>query len=113
MSPMLGQPGLSVMNAAYRPKFASASGWRRMNHSTSFRAAGSPIVFCIAVASFVLALRARSIASLTAARSPESGGAAAPPPGRFLRLLGLLRLAAAPCNSISRTYGEHSQDQET
>src|ERR1700676_3313371 len=72
MSPMLGQPGLSVVNAAYRPKFASASGWRRMNHSTSFRAAGSPIVFCIAVASLVLALRARSMAFFTAARSPES-----------------------------------------
>ena len=61
------------MNAAYRLKFASASGWRRMNHSTSFRAAGSPIVFCMAVASLVLALRARSIAFFTAVRSAESG----------------------------------------
>src|ERR1700692_4605843 len=77
MSPMLGQPGLSAMNAAYRLKFVSASGWRRMNHSTSFRAAGSPIVFWMAVASLVLALRARSIAFLTAARSPESGEASA------------------------------------
>ena len=119
------------MNAAYRLKFASASGWRRMNHSTSFRAAGSPIVFCTAVASLVLALRARSIASLTAARSAESGEASAtrrrhvagprrfalrgrdmlcmrgflqrrwvvPRSGRLMRLLGLLRLMAGPCDA--------------
>src|ERR1700688_64722 len=43
----------------------------------------------------------------------ERGVAVVPHPGRFLRLLGLLRLAAAPCNSISRTYREHRQDQET
>src|ERR1700743_3978346 len=75
MSLLLGQPGLSAMNAAYRLKFVSASGWRKMNHSTSFRAAGSLIVFCTAVASLVLALRTRSMAFLTAARSPESGEA--------------------------------------
>src|SRR5690349_15208329 len=48
-----------------------------MNHSASFRAAGSLIAFSAAVASDVLALRARSIALLTAARSPESGGVSA------------------------------------
>src|SRR5207247_8923414 len=69
----LGQCGLSATKAAKRLKFASPSGWRRMNHSTSFWAAGSPIVFPIAVASPVLDLRTRSIACLTAARSPDSG----------------------------------------
>ena len=47
-----------------------------MNHSTSFRAAGSAIPFRVAVASSVFALRARPMASFTSARSPVSGGAA-------------------------------------
>src|ERR1700676_2674899 len=107
-----------------------------MNHSTSFRATGSPIVFCTAVASLVLALRARSIASFTAARSPESGGAASaledgasldlvdmlcmrsflerrmavmPRSARLMRFLAVLMLVAGACYGVSRAYGEHSQ----
>src|SRR3954471_11216599 len=45
-----------------------------MYHSTSFCAAGSAILSRVVVASSVLALRARSIASLTSARSPVSAG---------------------------------------
>src|SRR3979409_1090205 len=74
---MLGQPRLLAMNAAYRLKFAWASGCRRINHSTSFWAAGSPIVLLMAAASRDSALRAKSIAFLTAARSPGGGAAAA------------------------------------
>ena len=47
-----------------------------MNHSTSFCAAGSAILFLMSVASSVFALRARSIASFTSARSPVSGAMA-------------------------------------
>ena len=47
-----------------------------MYHSTSFCAAGSAIRFLTSVASWVLALRASSMASLTSARSPVSGGTA-------------------------------------
>src|SRR5258708_5290156 len=74
---MLGQSRLADMKAAYRLKFADVSEWRRMNHSTSFCAARSVILFSISVASLVLPLRARPMASLTAARSPESCGALA------------------------------------
>jgi len=43
----------------------------------------------------------------------ERGVAVVPHPGRFVRLVSLLRLAAGPRNSVSRRCGEHSQDQET
>src|SRR4051794_866182 len=44
-----------------------------MYHSTSFCAAGSAILLLMSVASWVFALRARSMASFTSARSPVSG----------------------------------------
>ena len=44
-----------------------------MNHSMGFCSAGSAILVRVAVASSVLALRARSIASVTSAISPVSG----------------------------------------
>ena len=47
-----------------------------MYHSTSFCAAGSVILFLMSVASWVFALRARSMASFTSARSPVSGATA-------------------------------------
>src|SRR3954452_20732953 len=47
-----------------------------MYHSTSFCAAGSAIRLLMSVASWVFALRARSIASFTSARSPVSGATA-------------------------------------
>jgi hypothetical protein len=43
----------------------------------------------------------------------ERGVAVVPHPGRFMRLAGLPRLAAGPRNSVGRTCGEHSQDQDT
>src|SRR2546429_3400805 len=92
---MLGQCGLSAMKAAKRLKFASPSGWRRMNHSTSLWAAGSPMVFPMAVASPVLPLRTRSIACLTAARSPDSGAAVAAGAGASVDFAALRRAAAA------------------
>ena len=64
------------MNARKRTKRASVSGWRSMNHSTSFCAAGSAIVFAVSLASVVLPLRARSMTFLTMARSPVSGATA-------------------------------------
>jgi hypothetical protein len=33
--------------------------------------------------------------------------------GRFMRLLALMMRMAGPCYGVSRTYGEHSQGQET
>ena len=50
-----------------------------MYHSTSFCAAGSAILFLMSVASWVFALRARSMASFTSARSPVSGAKRWPP----------------------------------
>src|SRR5438552_5451274 len=47
-----------------------------MNHSTSFCAAGSAILFLMSVASSAFASRARSMASFTSARSPVSGAMA-------------------------------------
>ena len=72
-----------------------------MNHSTSFWAAGSPIDFSTAVASLVLALRARSIACLTAARSPVSGAAVACGGDSSCAGAGLVRAAAAACGRLS------------
>ena len=70
-----GQLGLS-QKAARRSKPPSFSSLRRIAHSTSLRASGSPMVFWTVVASLVLPRRARSIACLTSAISAAGVAAA-------------------------------------
>ena len=57
------------MKALRRSKPAPLSSLRRIAHSISFCASGSPTVFCTAVASLTLPRRTRSIACLTSATS--------------------------------------------
>ena len=69
-----------------------------MYHSTSFCAAGSAILFLMSVASWVFALRARSMASFTSARSPVSGATALD--GLLGSRRSLRRLRLALCGSV-------------